>query len=467
MKLYIILIFVLNSLAGSIQGRVFSIPNDEIVGGELGIFMGGARIAAAEGSEAMWFNPAGLAREQGRLITVGGVFLQYQVTSLEAESRHQFDTGPGSFSFVEGISKTRRYPRFSYGVTLAQTSDDPMGAVIRDERMGSADSLPFGLGDAANIDTDFPGGIQVSEFSDGSGIHSVVSTSVGLGVALSQWLRLGVSLRLERLRLSQSNTTALDLSGSAVTGTTNTLVGQSLTDWRIEGQLERLVLMMGLQLDISPGLTLGATLRRPSRTLGGSGSIRLHHSNRLVIKRDALETRSSDVVWMDETNLPFQLKSPQVLRIGVSFTSDWIVMALELASTQRQAAYEVFPPVESQSPSTTGARLKAVTTSGSQALKISIGVAVLYTERTSWLAGVVLDESPVPFDDPVFRKVDLTTYSVGIHHVRGRFSGSIGLSLLEAEERTVLFPALEGGDSIQRQVSFTRIGIQVGGSLAF
>ncbi|MEE8436279.1 MAG: hypothetical protein V3S64_15950 [bacterium] len=451
-------------MAGSIQGRVLSIPNEEIMGGELGILMGGARIAAAEGSEAMWFNPAGLAQERGRLITAGGVFLQYQVTSLEAESRNQFDTGPGSFSFVEGISKGRRYPRFSYGVSLAQTSDDALGAVIRDERLGSAGSLPFGLGNAAGIDTDFPGGIQVSEFSDGSGLHSVVSTSVGLGVAFSQWLRLGVSIRLERLRMAQSNSTALDLSGTAAT---NTLVGQSLTDWMIEGQLERLVLMMGLQLEISSRFSLGATLKRPSKTLGGSGSVRLHHNSRLVINRDALETRSSNVVWMDEANLPFQLQTPQVFRIGISFKSDWIVMALDLASTREQGAYEVFPPVESRSPSTTAARLNAITTSGARALKISIGVAVLLTERTSWLAGVVLDESPVPFDDPVFRKVDLTTYSVGIYHVRGRLSGSAGLSLSEAEERTVLFPALEGGDSIQRRVRFTRIGIQIGGSLAF
>ena len=446
---------------------MLSIPNEDIFGGELGILMGGARVAGADGSDAMWFNPAGLARERGRLITAGGVFLQYRVTSLEAESRSQFDTGPGSFSFVEGISKGRRYPRFSYGVSLGQTSDDALGAVIRDERLGSASSLPFGVGDAASIDTDFPGGIQVSEFSDGSGNHSVVSTSVGLGVAFSQGLRLGVSLRLERLRLAQSNSTALDLSGSGNTTTPNTLTGQSFTDWKIEGQLERLVLTMGLQLEISPGLSLGATLTRPSKTLGGSGSVRLFHHSRLVINRGALETQSSNVVWMDETTLPFLLISPQVWRIGITFASDWIVMALDLASIQEQGAYQVFPPVESRPPSTTAARLNALTTSGTKALKISFGVALLLSERTSWLAGVVLDQSPVPFDDPVFRKVDLTTYSVGVYHLRGRLSGSIGLSLLQAEERTVLFPALEGGDPIQRRASFTRIKIRIGGSLSF
>lgn len=461
------MVFALIPLAESIAARVLSLPFEENIGGEYGVLMGGAHTAAAGGSDAMWFNPAGLAWERGRLITVSGVFPRYQETTLGAESRNQIDMGTGNFSFVQGISKGRGYPRFSYGISLAQTYEDELSSVIRDERLGSAGSLPFGLGNAANIDTDFPNGIQVSEFSEGLGRHSVVSTSVGLGMAFSRWLRLGVSLRVERLRLVQRNTTALELSGNAVTGTTNTLTGQSSTDWRIEGEWERMVFLFGLQLEIFPGLAMGATLRRPSKSLGGSGSVKLNHNSRLVINRDALQTQSSDSVWMEETNLPFQLISPQVLRIGFSFSSDSMVMAFEVASIREQAAYEVLPAVESSSPSTTAARLNAFTTSGAKALNIFLGVAMLYTNRTSLLAGLMWEESPVPFDDPVFRKVDLTTYSLGFHHARGRFSGSAGLSFQETEKRVVLLPALEGGDTLQRRVRLTRIGIHIGGSVAF
>lgn len=451
----------------TVNGRVLMLREGTQNPGELGYLMGGAQTALTSGGESLWYNPAGLARREGAQLTGGGVLLHLQMTGTEEAADSRWGGGPGNLSFFQTLTGPNRFPRFAYGLALAVTTSDRLPFRVRDERQRGGEALPPGLGDPVTVDGLFPEGFQIVEISDGLGELTVLSSSAGFGVALAEWVRLGMAVHLERIQLSQQSTTLLEMSGQGQTTTTNTLSGQSLSSRLFEGEADRYRLSFGVQMEFWRGIIAGLSLSQASRTLGGSGRVSVAQGGRLTINAGGTTTNQPVTVINQGENLPFELRSPQVLQIGVAFVSDWMLVEFDLASIKALPSYEVFPAIDSGPPSTIAFRLPAQTSSGQRGSRAALGLAFAQNDRTSWVAGLVSTQSEVAPDDRIFRRVDLTTYSLGVYHVRGRLSGSLGLTYQQNNGGPVLFPQPEGGEALMQEVRFRRVGIQAGGSIVF
>lgn len=463
--IFILLLFLLFLVNRPAFARVFLISNGQNLPGEFGFLMGGAQAALASGGESFAFNPAGLVRETGEQLSVGGLLLRFQKLGTGAGEISEFTSTPANISWSGEISQGRGFPRFAYGISLVQTLENRFPSIIDDLRTGGTEALPFGLGGPpAAFNTDFPNGVQVSETSDGLGELSITSSSLGLAVAMADWARLGFAVRLERVHLAQRSQMALEFSGSSGP---LTLEGQSLTAWMVEGDAERISYSLGVQMSLGEGLSFGAAVFFPTRTLSGNGRVSLRHNSRLATAGGGSVPSNNLAVVIDSRGLPFRLERPRVVNIGLAFVSDWFLAEFDLIQVDNLGPYQVLPATDSRPPSTQPVQQPALTTSSEGALNFSVGMAFLQSERTSWLVGLTSDQSPVPADDPVFRKVDLTTLALGVYHVRGRFSGTLGFSFQQADASQLSFPASDGSAPIFRRVRLSSTGFHATGSMGF
>ncbi len=448
------------------QGRVFLLLNGETSPGELGFPMNGSNTALTSGGEAVWFNPAGLASAGSSRLMVAGTPLRYLESGVGGENSVSVKSGSGNIASVHPLGNTRQYPRFYYGLSLRMSPDRFMTGSTRDARSGTEASLPAGLVGALDIDGSFPEGFSIRETAEGTGELRGYSPAVALGAAITSWFRIGISLRFDHLILREQSQSTLVYSGSYTNGgSTNTLDGYALSGLIVAGESNRIAMSMGFQADLSPGIVLGVSLDFPSDTLAGNGSVYLNQSRSITIVDGGVTSGNSEVIFIQEEGLGFRLDSPGRVTLGLAFISDSVLFEMDLTRIRPQSPYEVFPEVESRPPSTGAARLGPLETSGEGALRISVGMAFKQTTSTSYLVGIASEPSTVPSGDPLFRRMDLTSVTVGMYHTRGRFSGSIGLALIAGEERSVRYVSPEGGETITQSGSYQEILVQVGGSI--
>ena len=451
-------------LPAQAMAQVLLLPNARAVPGELGFLMGGALTALASSGEALWFNPAGLALETGSRLTVGGAALRMQSAAAGGPASETAELAPGSLAYARALGERRGYPRFVVGLGLAQTVDQRLPTRIEGTRRGSGASLPPGLSPpGGSVDANFPAGLTITEVGDATGVLRILAPGVALGIAPTDWLRVGIGLELERVTLSER----VDLATgySAVNGG-STLSGQSQLGWRLAGEALRAVASWGVQLELSPRWLLGLVLRLPSEHLRGAGRVRYQRSD-VFQTTGGVAPSGSEAVLVIGDGLPFRLESPRRLQVGLAYRSDRFLIEVDVYRTGAQAPYAALPAGESRPPSTMPFVLPAVRTASTAVLGAAVGMAYAQTARTSLLLSFAADPATVPPDDGLFRSVDVNTVSAGAYHVRGDLSVSIGVVYREARQTGVPAVPPDGGQPVPLDVNLRELAVQLGTSLAF
>jgi hypothetical protein len=420
--------------------------------------LGGIQAALAGSVDAAWLNPAGLARDSREEAYLDAGALELGKVTLGKSARSDLTALPGAVGWVSG--PTRRRPRLGFGFFLhTPVWQSPSDRIDQTRTIATADLPPAVAGGVPP--TAFPSGIERGESGVSTGTLTVVASGAGVGFRLSDWLRLGAALRVERvsLRLRETFTQryAAEENGVTLSGFT-----QSSAD--LSGQANRAVAVVGIQMDVTEQVTLGLISRQPSYHLGGNGSVRINRTDSLTVSSGGT---SSAFTYIQSDRTSFELRNAGALRLGIGFRSDSMALELDIEQGQALASYKVFPALESEPPSTTAARQDALVTRSNGVTRYGIAALFAQGSDAGWLFSFATDPSPVPASDSVFRKIDVYRFTAGYYATRGRFAGTVRLGYEAAEALNARFPHLTDGDSVTTPVRFTRWSIGWSGSYVF
>lgn len=468
LKLISTILFILSALPHIASARVLLFPNGSRAPGELGALMAGAQVALASGTEAVWYNPAGMAKEGRTVLTAAGVGAELQDVSFGSSERQAYQPLPGFISFSTSSSPLSPGHRFSYGFFLFWPTASTYSTRLVDERIVNQQSLPSNSANPLDLDALFPDGITRSESSVGTGQLRILAVGTALGYEASEWIRIGLSARWERVQFAEISESSVVYTAGETAETAGELTGFRHTSYELQGELERFVYSVGLQMDFGRLFTAGATYRLPSRSHNGNGSFGLAQSSGLQVGESGVVlTDTQDFSLIAAENLPFTLKSPGEIRLGLAMRLDSFSAELDWTRSQRLGAYQVFPSVASDPVSTQALQIDATETSLNEADHYALGLAFSVGETGSLLFGYAQDNSAVPADDALFRKVDFETISGGYYFTRGGFSGSAGLAYRFAREPGVEIPELGGDTPLSGSISIKILALMVGGSYIF
>lgn len=420
--------------------------------------LGGVQAALAGSVDAAWHNPAGLARDPREEAYLDAGALELGETTLGKNGRSNLTALPGAVGWVSG--PTRRRPWLGFGFFVhAPVWQSPSDHIDETRTIATADLPPAASG--AVSPGAFPGGIERGESGISSGALTIVAAGAGLGVRLSDGLRLGAAVRVERvsLRLREAFTQsyAAEEGGATLSGFT-----QSSAD--LAGEANRAVAVVGIQMDVTERVSVALISRQPSYHLGGSGSVRINRTDSLTVSSGGTSTAFTHV---QSDHTPFELRSAGSLRLGVGFQSGTMALELDVEQGLPLGAYKVFPALESGPPSTTAARQDALVTRSNGVTRYGIAALFAQDSDASWLFSFATDPSPVPAFDSIFRKMDVYRFTAGYYATRGRFAGAVRLGYETAETPATRFPHLTDSDAVTVPARFTRWTLGCSGSYVF
>ncbi len=414
------LLLALTALPGTAQTvslsapSLFIAPNEgrnpagQIEGTEAGAFT-----ARAEGVGAVFYNPAGLAHSMKSSVSAASAAYEWTFYSGEvgdiADTGSRMSTNGRLFGFVVG------------------------GEVLKNEKLSLGFAIPTPvswkptLQLSGVIGTGYSGAGMIYS-TDGS--YADIVPTIAAGYALRPDVRLGGSLGLSFLTLSNNQT-------AAVQGTT--LGGAALAQrtFRADGTSYDILLTAGLQWDLSPAVTLGLVAAAPGLHAGGSTS--------LIVEETAATGGGYRTVWFRDPEAEFTVKHQTRLSLGLSWRFARGEVEADVKYYAGTSKYEMFSSTvpgiwteASAGSSRTGAATftpayderKAVT-------NVAIGGRWDLTKNTSLHLGVFTSQSPVA-DDSVFEVVDLTGVSTGVTLNWSHLSGSIGVVYEWGDQQIVL-----------------------------
>jgi long-subunit fatty acid transport protein len=402
------------------------------------------------------------------VLTAAGVGAELQDVNFGSSERQAYQPLPGFISFSTSPSPLSRGHRLSYGFFLFWPIANTYSTRLVDDRTVDQQNLPSNSANPLDLDALFPDGITRSENSAGVGELRILTLGSALGYEASEWLRMGLSVRWERVQFSEISESSVVFSAAESPETAGELTGFRHTSYELQGELERLVYSVGLQVDLGRHFTAGMTYRLPSRSHNGNGSFGLAQSSGLQVGESGVvltDTQEFSLITAD--NLPFTLKLPGEIKLGVAMRLQSFSAELDWTRSQRLGAYQVFPSVSSDPVSTQALQIDATETSLNEVDHYAVGLAFSAGETVSLLFGYAQDNSAVPADDSLYRRVDFETVSGGYYFTRGGFSGSAGLAYRFARESGVVIPELGGDTPLSGSVSIKILALMVGGSYIF
>lgn len=435
--------------------------------GELGPLLGGAQAALASGGEALWSNPAGLAHERERRLTVSGDALRWRTAAAEGPAAETVALAPASLAYVQALGRRPGYPRFALGVSLALRTDQRWPTPVESSRPGTSASLPPGLPSVEGVvQASFDDSVSVTATGDATGALTVLAPGVGLGLALADWVRFGLALELQRVSL-RAQVLRTAVYGATASGGAHTLDGQSQLAWSLAGEAWRLAPALGAQFDLTPGVQLGIAWQLPTATVAGSGRLHYQRSDTFAWDVGGGPQSATAAVLVSRAGLPFRLEAPQRLQVGLALRSDRFLIEFDVYHSAALAPYDVLPESQSGPPSTIALALPAQRTSTRSVLGTAVGMAYARSARTSLLLGLAVDPAPVPPDDPVFRSVTLITVSGGVYHVRGGLSYSLGVRYRDARQAAASVVPPDGGEPVPTALALREVAAHTAVSLGF
>ncbi|MCH8842091.1 MAG: hypothetical protein IID61_03850 [SAR324 cluster bacterium] len=448
-----------------VRAAAMLFPNGQRQPGELGAGLGGAHTALARGPEAGWYNPAGMALDADTVIVAGSDLVIFRETRLGGQRTRQVGNGSGFLGFTSSIGDKRENRGLSYGLFLSWPAS-------LENRTRSARVDRIEINDVPSIID--PGGLdfigtridRVRSTSGQGGLH-VLSTGAGFGYAFSPNVRFGLVAEWERvsyLQRSEWLTTYNVDSGSGAADSYQAIVHATA---EFAGTADRTVISGGIQADFFRFLTVGISARLPSQLQGGRGRYFMRQTSSVDLRSSAAENETRfDRILIEEKGIPFELRSPLVIHLGLGFAGQTGSFEVDIIRITGVGKYTVLPLTESEPPSTTAYRPPPFRTRGKSELLWAAGLSLSLSATSTFLFGMRTDKSTVPGNDPVFRSIDLFAMTGSWLYTRGAFSASLGTEYMFGS-RSVRFPSPLGDETDKRKVDYEELALRVSGGFVF
>jgi hypothetical protein len=386
-------------------------PAGQIEGTEAGAFT-----ARAEGVGSVFYNPAGLALSMKSSVSAASAAYEWTFYSGEvgdiADTGSRMSTNGRLFGFVIG------------------------GEVLGNDKLSLGFAIPTPvswkptLQMSGVIGAGF-GGAGMIYSTDGS--YADVVPTVAAGYALRPNLRLGGSLGLSFLTLSNNQNVAVQavaIGGAAL----------SQRVFRADGTSYDLLLTAGLQWELSPAVTLGLVAAAPGLHLGGTTS--------LIAEETTATSNGFRTAWFRDPEAEFAVKHSTRLSLGLSWRFASGEVEADLKYYAGTSKYEMFSSTvagawtdaSSGSTQTGPATFLPAYDERKSVTNVAIGGRWDLTKKTSLHLGFFTSQSPVT-DASIFEVVDLYGVSTGVTLNWAHLSGSVGLVYEWGDQQIVLSSA--------------------------
>jgi hypothetical protein len=382
---------------------LFVIPNEgrNPLGAVEGL-EGGAYVARAKGVGAICYNPAGVALSKKSEISSSSS--AYEWTFYSGQVGGETDTS-------SRLSSNGRLFGFVLG--------DP---ILTNERLRIGFAVPVPVSWKTTLQMDGappsgPGDMGALYSTDGT--YGDIVPTLALGYSVRPDLRIGASLGLSFLTLKQQQLFRVQSS----TPGGSTLMENSFS---ANGTAYSLLLVGGLQWDVSPAVTLGLALGAPGHRFAGSSNV--------IILENVSANSGYQTTLFHDPKAEFQVCHPAWLNLGGAWRLGRGAIELNVKTFGAVSSYNLFKSslqgsVVQAGPdgtTTTVATFGASPDQRRTTTNVTLGGHYDVNERTSWHAGFFTANSPVEAGS-TFEQIDIRGLASGCSLRWSNLSGSIGL----------------------------------------
>ncbi len=421
------------------------LPNNESLPvGAVGGLEGNAYAVRTKDATSPWFNPAGLAGASESSASVSaGTFRFVTVLPEGTESTgSSVQSLPAAIGFV--LKKPFGMERWTFGLSVARTA---AWAQATDFQFVQGTDLRERTTSAA--DTEFD--------------RTTLALAAGWTKGSAWRFGGGILADILYLRSVQSITYRRETESYVVTG---------IASNNARGSQVSLRLGLGAQADLSDHLKAGATLRTPGVRILPSGS----YAADIALFRGAASTQAS---FFDGDTASFKYKLPFEGVIGLAWVAPRCEIEVDVKGQTAVSPYEGFEsprsvifitdPGDGSRAAVTLTPFPGRTFEGRAVLNVSLGGRVSLDARGIWKlhAGFATDQSPVGGADEFFKRINLTSATIGVSGGAVHISGSLGLTYqfgTSGDERVV---DLAGGTLAVTSFKVSNFGILYSVSYVF
>jgi hypothetical protein len=410
------------------------IPNyNSVPAGPFGGLEASAHVARADDPSAAWFNPAGLSRAPGAQIT-GSAGL-YQFTTVSPQS---FQNTGGSVQHVPNlVGFTIKAGRLTMGAVLLTTI-----SWIQET-------------DAQNIGTTPTENQRRFAYSaDSNFTNQVFAVSAGYDNGRSWRVGGGLAASYTSLRLVQTVSDRIN----EPTGLRTLLVSSRLT-----GSTLQFRPILGLQVDASPMIRVGGTIRTSGFAIVKSGSATL----------DGTESAASTTIGASffDPSAQFEFKLPFEASGGIAVLGARAEVEVDMhaysgispypmiSSPQRVVLYE---DLGDGAAATVQSRPFSGLLTASRAIaNVSVGGRFRLSDKRPLRLhyGVTANLSPVAPEDQVFDRVNLTMWTVGLSGAVKKLSYAAGVNYSGGTSDNLVLSNVLSGQPVQTMIHVRTIGM--------
>jgi hypothetical protein len=414
------------------------LPNPNSVPiGQTGSLEGGAFVARANDSSAIWYNPAGLARavESSVSATAGS----FQITTVSPDI---LPNSGGSFQQI---------PASLGGLLKNAFHNEKLTA-------GFSVTQPVNWYQNTNSLVDIASGAGRERFTFAAD-STFSRVSVGLALAYNagtSW-RVGASLSGDAVLLRQAQSVSDRL------GSSTSLKSVLLTS-KGDGSEVAMRLSLGGQWDASSRLKLGVLVRTPSVNIFPSGDF----SSEALSQDGPASTGAS---FLDES-ARFRYKLPFEGVVGAAWVWDGGEAELNVRMSTSLSKYAVFSSTQlitvvqssgTGNTTTTTVPFPDIVTSNRGVVNVALGGHMFLSKDKRWTLhlGFSTDASPVGADGAVFDRINLYGITLGVTGEAKllHLVGSLGLNYQFGSSDDIVLRDLQSGGALKTTVKVSNIGI--------
>ena len=389
-------------------------PNyDRVYPGLTESLEGGAMVARARQAPALFYNPAGIATVDRTVLNASAQ--GYQLTTL----------GGSGFDHTSPVSSFEALPGF-LGVVLGREVID-----WENVRLGFAVAQPVHWAANANAGT-----AQTPEQRVNYSVESEINTltpTFSVGWAASPTLRLGGSIEFPYTTINDTGA----LSGEITTATTSQGTLRTIS---AGGSTLQVRAVAGVQWDLAPWMSLGATFRTPGLKIKDGGSFQYQGLTNL--------NTGTRQIFFQDPKANFEYRLPLEAALGAAFKFGPFGFEVDVRFHDGTKSYQLFTSevtarvtdTTTGTPVVTQIAFPGVTYRAKPVWNGNAGVHLDLSKTFSISAGAYLDYSPVDLPNSGFRNVNLVGFRTGVSFVIGKLTASVGLGWEHGTGNDDLFP---------------------------
>ncbi|MDH4121539.1 MAG: outer membrane protein transport protein [Deltaproteobacteria bacterium] len=442
-------LFFLGGGGQTLWGQGLLVPNGMDMPGETGVLTGGAQTAMVTGAEAAWYNPAGLTGESSQKISLSSSLFSTRRVSAGAGTAQSYPAGQTFVAFSQPVGD------WAYGLYFARPAVGDLPLRWRGSVIGAPSPLTT---------FQWPGFTgQVSHAM--AGVSSTrmewVEPGAAVGVNLGGGVRVGYRLGYVRMTVQESSqqTDQFQQAGGA---STLTGVSHSMVDrW---GEMEWISHTLGVQYHWGKSIRLGLTWRPAVEPLASRGGVRYTQVSQSSLN-GALPV--TDTLVVDQPAAGFRWGQPEVVRFGLALVGEDYLMEMDITSQGALGPRVIQSAQASQPSSTVAFQFPGLTSKFSPVTQVGITTLWTVSETFGWSVAVATDTSPVDNQDPLFRRLDLQTITLGMFEARDEVSWTASFRARLGVNSQAVFPSADGGPGAVTKLTWEEYSLIFGGSLLF